>query len=184
MINLTENSRRLEFLRQARILINEEYLKKRNEDMAKWQKDCEVMWISKGIMLPYPSSLQYPTEEQIVARALILFQEDEAKNPKPPTIDPLTTPPAIAVIPVPVPRYPPLPEPVPSPIVEPEPIVEPVVEPIPEPEPIVEPVVELTKEEKEEEARQTSYLRSLLAQFVTMAKELDAKAEKDEGTPV
>jgi hypothetical protein len=167
MINLTENNKRLEFLRQARILVNEEYLKKRNEDMAKWQKDCEVMWISKGILLPYPSSMQYPAEEQVVAKALLLFQEDDAKNVKAPVVDQIIEPIQIPAVSAPI-LYPPLPEPV----VEPEPEV------------IPEPVVEQTKEEKEEEARQTSYLRSLLAQFVTMAKELDSKAEKDEGTPV
>jgi hypothetical protein len=77
----------------------------------------------------------------------------------------------------------------------------PLVESIPEepvlPEPIVEsdtdvedvdikedePEPELT-EEQIEEVKSNSRLRGLLAQFITMAKGLDAKAKKDEGTPI
>ena len=42
----------------------------------------------------------------------------------------------------------------------------------------------MTEEEVIEEARRNSNLRMLLAKFITMAKGLDAKARKDEGTPI
>ena len=64
-------------------------------------------------------------------------------------------------------------------VVEPEPIIEDdIIEE--EPEDTEEP---LTEEEIVEEARRNSNLRMLLAKFITMAKELDAKNQKDEGTP-
>jgi len=73
-----------------------------------------------------------------------------------------------------------------------EPVVEtpviPLPEPVEEPDPQVEDVAakdepELT-EEQIEEVKSNSRLRGLLAQFITMAKGLDAKAKKDEGTPI
>ena len=42
----------------------------------------------------------------------------------------------------------------------------------------------MTDEEVIEQAKSNSRLRGLLAQFITMAKGLDAKAQKDEGTPI
>jgi hypothetical protein len=74
----------------------------------------------------------------------------------------------------------------------PEPVVileQPVV--LPEPEVAIEQMIEdvtakdeeeLTEEQRVEQDKSNSRLRSLLAQFITMAKGLDAKARKDEGT--
>jgi hypothetical protein len=78
--------------------------------------------------------------------------------------------------------------PLPEPVVEPEPIIEDVVakeEPIIEEQEVEEEVEEpMTEEEVIEEARKNSNLRMLLAKFITMAKGLDAKAKKDEGTQI
>ena len=71
--------------------------------------------------------------------------------------------------------------PLPEPVVEPEPIVEDVVAKDEVEEEIDEP---MTAEEVIEEARKNSNLRMLLAKFITVAKGLDAKTKKDEGTPI
>jgi len=79
--------------------------------------------------------------------------------------------------------------------VEPEPVTVPIDIPLPEivvePEPMVEDVVAkeeveepMTEEEVIEEAKRNSNLRMLLAKFITIAKGLDAKAQKDQGTPI
>jgi hypothetical protein len=92
--------------------------------------------------------------------------------------------------------------------VEPKPAAEPIDIPLPDPAPVTEPLVEdvvakeevepsieedefeedssepMTEEEVIEEAKRNSNLRMLLAKFITMAKGLDAKAKKDEGTPI
>lgn len=71
--------------------------------------------------------------------------------------------------------------PLPEPVVEQEPIVEDVVAKDEVEKEIDEP---MTAEEVIEEARKNSNLRMLLAKFITVAKGLDAKTKKDEGTPI
>jgi hypothetical protein len=208
MNQLEINKQRAQLLTTARNLLNEEYQKKRSEQYTKWQSESNHLWISKGIMLPYPSSFGYPTEEEVVAKALELYNAQiKSTNTGvqlPKTDESMTSSVTERLMEVsndvkPV-VFPTVPEQtpweqylVPEPIIEPEPIVEEVIlpEPIIQPEPVVEDVVtkeeetepELT-EEQIEEVKSNSRLRGLLAQFITMAKNLDAKAKKDEGTPI
>jgi hypothetical protein len=192
------NKQRAQLLTTARTLLNEEYQKKRSEQYTKWQAESNHLWISKGIMLPYPSSFGYPTEEEVVAKALELYN---AQNNKPAGVElPKTdesmtasvtaklieaSQPAKQVVLPEIPEQTPweqylAPKPIVEEIILPEPVVE---------EPQIEDVVakedepELT-EEQIEEVKSNSRLRGLLAQFITMAKGLDAKAKKDEGTPI
>jgi hypothetical protein len=197
---------RAQLLTKARSLLNEEYQKQRSEQFTKWQSESNHLWVSKGIILPYPSAFGYPTEEEVVAKALQLYNAQNNIKPAstgvdlPKTDESMTSSVTARLIevsqnvrPVVLPEVPDItpweqyltpaeevkpPEPVeevilPEPIVEPEPQVEDV--DVKEPEP------ELT-EEQIEEVKSNSRLRGLLAQFITMAKGLDAKAQKDEGT--
>ena len=202
---------RAQLLTKARSLLNEEYQKQRSEQFTKWQSESNHLWVSKGIILPYPSAFGYPTEEEVVAKALQLYNAQNNIKPASTEVDLPKTDESMTssvtarlmevsqnVRPVVLPEVPDItpweqyltpaeevkpPEPVveevilPELIVEPEPQVEDVdvKEPEPEPEP------ELT-EEQIEEVKSNSRLRGLLAQFITMAKGLDAKAQKDEGT--
>lgn len=204
MNQLEINKQRAQLLTTARTLLNEEYQKKRSEQYTKWQSESNHLWISKGIMLPYPSSFGYPTEEEVVARALELYNAQNNNRPTgtelPKTDESMTSSVTAKLMEVsnnvkPVV----LPEVLtitpweqyltPAPVAEttPEEVVLP--EPIEEPELPVEDVTakdepELTEEQRIEEEKSNSRLRSLLAQFITMAKSLDAKAQKDEGTPI
>ena len=213
MNQLEINKQRAQLLTTARALLNEEYQKQRSEQYTKWQSESNHLWISKGIMLPYPSSFGYPTEEEVVAKALELYNAQNDVKPTttvaalPKTDEAMTSSVtaklmevSLSVKPVVLPEIPeqtpweqyltPQLEEIKQP--EPQPVMEEVVlpEPIVEPEPEVEDVV--TKEEAEpelteeqiEEVKSNSRLRGLLAQFITMAKNLDAKAKKDEGTPI
>ena len=88
---------RMEVLRMARQLLNEEYINRRAEDHNKWLAESDVAWRTKGVKLPYPPFAPYPTEAQILAKAqeLIGFvvKEDADKilpksvieTPEPPT---------------------------------------------------------------------------------------------------
>lgn len=199
---------RAQLLTKARSLLNEEYQKQRSEQFTKWQSESNHLWVSKGIILPYPSAFGYPTEEEVVAKALQLYNAQNNIKPASTGVDLPKTDESMTssvtarlmevsqnVRPVVLPEVPditpweqyltpaeevkPL-EPVeevilPEPIVEPEPQVEDV--------DVKEPELELT-EEQIEEVKSNSRLRGLLAQFITMAKGLDAKAQKDEGTPI
>lgn len=205
MNQLEINRQRAHLLTVARNLLNEEYQQKRSEQFTKWQTESNHLWISKGIILPYPSSFGYPSEEEVVAKALELYNTQNNIKPAtsielPKTDDSMTSSvtaklmevsnnvkpvvlPEVADV-TPWEQY-----------LTTEPIVEPIAEEVilPEPvedlEPVVEDVVakedepELT-EEQIEEVKSNSRLRGLLAQFITMAKGLDAKAKKDEGTPI
>ena len=205
MNQLEINRQRAHLLTVARNLLNEEYQQKRSEQFTKWQTESNHLWISKGIILPYPSSFGYPSEEEVVAKALELYNTQNNIKPAtsielPKTDDSMTSSVTAKLMevsnnvkPVVLPEVPDV-----TPweqYLTTEPIVEPIAEEVilPEPvedlEPVVEDVVakedepELT-EEQIEEVKSNSRLRGLLAQFITMAKGLDAKAKKDEGTPI
>jgi hypothetical protein len=207
MNQLEINKQRAQLLTTARTLLNEEYQRKRSEQYTKWQSESNHLWISKGIMLPYPSSFGYPTEEEVVARALELYNaQNNVKSSTgtelPKTDDEMTSSVTAKLMevsnnvkPVVLPEVPAItpweqyltPAPVAEAIPEEEEVVLP--ELVEELEPVVEDVTAkdepvLTEEQRIEEEKSNSRLRSLLAQFITMAKSLDAKAQKDEGTPI
>lgn len=181
------NKQRAQLLVTARNLLNEEYQKKRSEQFSKWQTESNHLWLSKGIILPYPSSFGYPTEEEIVAKALELYNNQNNGKPSgielPKTDDAMTASVTAKLMevshnvkPVVMPEVP---------TITPwEQYLTPQLEPVEETESAVEDIVTkdeqaLTEEQQIEEAKNNSKLRSLLAQFITMAKGLDAK--KDEG---
>lgn len=198
---------RAQLLTKARSLLNEEYQKQRSEQFTKWQSESNHLWVSKGIILPYPSAFGYPTEEEVVAKALQLYNAQNNIKPASTGVDLPKTDESMTssvtarlmevsqnVRPVVLPEVPDItpweqyltpaeevkpPEPIVEEVILPEPIVEP--EPQVEDVDVKEPEPELT-EEQIEEVKSNSRLRGLLAQFITMAKGLDAKAQKDEGT--
>jgi hypothetical protein len=199
------NKQRAQLLVKARALLNEEYLKNRTDEYEKWQADSNRMWISQGILLPCPSKFVYPTEEEIVVKALELYNKQNltttpvsqlpktgvemtsSVTAKLAEVSRNVTPVSLPDVPATTPWEQYL-----APVIEEkpkEPEYEQVIEPV-KSEPVVEyDIVEeeqeepMTEEEKVEEARRNSNLRMLLAKFITMAKELDAKNQKDEGTP-
>ena len=80
---------RLELIRMARELANEEYINKRAEDHNAWLANVDIVWRAKGVKLPYPPFVPYPTEAEIVARAITLYN---FVNPnKPATATPVDT---------------------------------------------------------------------------------------------
>jgi hypothetical protein len=206
MNELEINRQRAQLLVKARASLNEEYLKNRTNEYELWQAESNRMWISQGILLPCPNKFAYPTEEAVVARALELYnKQTPIQTPAPsgvqlPKTDVEMTSSVSATLaemsqkftPVVLPEVSTVspwehylsPTVEPEPVVEPEPIVEDVVaeeEPIIEEQEIEEP---MTEEEVIEEAKRNSNLRTLLAKFITMAKGLDAKGKKDEGTTI
>lgn len=83
MENLDDAKYKLELLRMARELLNEEYINKRAEDHNKWVADADVAWKTQGIKLPYPPFASYPKESEIVAKALTLFNFLKSSSEKP-----------------------------------------------------------------------------------------------------
>ena len=84
-MNADESRYRLEILKMARELLNEEYINRRAEDHNKWLAECDVVWKTRGIKLPYPPFAPYPSESEILAKATSLynFVEEKPKEVKP-----------------------------------------------------------------------------------------------------
>lgn len=103
---------RMEVLRMARQMLNEEYINKRAEDHNKWLAESDVAWRTKGIKLPYPPFVPYPTEAQVLAKAqeLIKFvvKEEDADKilPAQAVEAPVVPPPTAPLITVPEPEVP------------------------------------------------------------------------------
>jgi len=78
---------KLELLRNARLLMNKEYISKRAEQHKQWIVTSEASWRTAGVLLPYPTGELYPSEEEVVAKALELY--NLSNNIKPITNVPL-----------------------------------------------------------------------------------------------
>lgn len=68
-----EIKRRSALLTQARQLVNKEYIARRSEQHQHWIANSESSWRTNGALLPYPAGILYPSEDEIVAKALELY---------------------------------------------------------------------------------------------------------------
>ena len=116
-----ESKHRLELLKMARELANEEYINKRAEDHNDWLARVDVAWRTRGVRLPYPPFVPYPTEAEIVARAITLYgfmkSPTQVSTPAPPEVEPVVVsePVVTDAIPETVPVIVPVPELIPEP---------------------------------------------------------------------
>jgi hypothetical protein len=202
MNELETNRQRANLLAQARILLNDEYQRQRAEQYSKWQVESNHLWVTKGILLPYPSSFGYPTEEEVVKKALELYNKQngiqtDSTTPLPETDDSMTVSVTAKlnqisqnVKPVELPQVPqttpweqyapPLPEITEEPETVSETAVEEVPEEISTAEELEQAIEEVLEKEEPGDKKETSTLRTLLAQFVTIAKKLDSDKNKEE----
>jgi len=96
MTDFEDNKHRLELIKMSRELLNEEYINRRAQDHNRWLAESDVMWKAKRVKLPYPPFAAYPTDEEIVAKATVLYNFVNTK----PAVEPAPAP--IDVIPTPV----------------------------------------------------------------------------------
>jgi hypothetical protein len=69
-----DHSKLAEMLRLARASLNEEFLKKQSEAYQQWYVSSNQTWKTTGTLLPPASvKLVYPTEQDIVQRALEIY---------------------------------------------------------------------------------------------------------------
>jgi hypothetical protein len=83
-----EIKRRTGLLAQARQLVNKEYIAQRTEQHQHWIANSESSWRTNGALLPYPSGIIYPSEDEIVAKALELYNASASQ----PNLNPLPLP--------------------------------------------------------------------------------------------
>jgi hypothetical protein len=161
-----EIRRRMEMLKLARHLLNEDYLKQRAAAYTQWTTDSDHAWKTQGIKLPFPPVPAMPSEADVVARALQLYNHVNAQSapasPPAPAAAPAVSTPQPEVAPVAAPSVPvaepgpvietelmaePEPEPTPEPVVAPEPTPEPTPEPVSVPVPAIETVLPVSRPE-------------------------------------
>ena len=142
-----EIRRRMEMLKLARHLLNDEFLKQRASAYTQWTTDSDHAWKTQGVKLPFPPVPAMPSEADVVARALQLYNHVNAQaapaaaaEPAPavstpqPAVAPVATMAASVAEPEAVVATELMTEPVTEPI--PEPVVAPEPEPTPEPVPV------------------------------------------------
>ena len=65
--------RRLKLLKMARDKLGAELLQKHNDSFLNWKKECDEAWDKDKKLLPYHVQSYYPTESEIVAKAVELY---------------------------------------------------------------------------------------------------------------
>ena len=76
--DIEENKRRIELLKLARHMLNEQYLKDRADAYVQWSAQSDQVWKEQGVKLPFPPTPSMPSEADIVAKALELYNHINA----------------------------------------------------------------------------------------------------------
>ena len=94
-LSIEEQKKRSSLVMQARQLINKEHLARCALHHQQWVTSSELAWRTNGALLPYPTPALYPSEDEIVARALELYNSSVPKSksnlPPLPEVPPLAT---------------------------------------------------------------------------------------------
>jgi len=73
MNEFEKNKQKIELIKKARQQLNQEYLDQRSKDYINWEKACDLAWKTNGTKLAFPPIPAFPTEDDVVARALVLY---------------------------------------------------------------------------------------------------------------
>ena len=139
-----ESARKLELLKLARTITNEEYINRRAEEHNRWVHQNDLSLMQTKMRAPYPAFTPYPSEDVIIIKALALynFMMSTTVADVPESIELESISPTVTFVPLPeiqetVVDESPEPEPIPASDVPKlalvsvqEPIVDPVQEPI------------------------------------------------------
>lgn len=96
-INSDEYKKRAELLKVAKQILIQDYDAMRSTNHQQWLRESQIAWKTKGVLIAYPTAKLFPTEQEVVAKALELYnnlnQPIENTTPPPtPAIDaPITT---------------------------------------------------------------------------------------------
>ena len=72
-ISTEEMKKRGEMLKRARQILVQEYTAMRSQQHQQWIKDSENSWRTNGVLIAYPPAKMYPTEQEVVNKALELY---------------------------------------------------------------------------------------------------------------
>jgi hypothetical protein len=68
-----EQRRLEEILKLARMQLNEEYMKKHSAAHTTWLTSARTAWSNGGVLLPFATKFVYPSEEEVVARGVEIY---------------------------------------------------------------------------------------------------------------
>lgn len=90
---LAEQQRLSEILKLARMQLNEEYMKQHSVAHTAWITGARTAWTTTGTLLPFTTKFVYPTEEEVVARGVEIYNRLTQKTTVPvPVVTPATIP--------------------------------------------------------------------------------------------
>jgi hypothetical protein len=81
--DLIETKKRLELLKMARQTLNDKYLKEQAAAYVQWSTDSDRLWKEQRIKLAFPPAPSMPTEADVVAYALKLYNDVTAQQTAP-----------------------------------------------------------------------------------------------------
>ena len=81
-----EMQKRGEMLKRARQILVQEYTAIRSQQHQQWLRDSANNWKNKGVLIAYPPLKMHPTEQEVVSKALDLYNRSMQPNTNVPTI--------------------------------------------------------------------------------------------------
>ena len=79
-ISPEELQKRNLLLKTAKQMLIQDYATLRTQQHQQWIKDSETSWKTNGVLLAYPPAKLYPTEQEIVNKALELYNQSLPTN--------------------------------------------------------------------------------------------------------
>lgn len=74
-ISIEEMQRRGELLKKSKQILLQEYAAIRTQQHQQWIRDSETSWRTNGVLMAYPPGKLYPTEQEIIDKALELYNK-------------------------------------------------------------------------------------------------------------
>lgn len=82
---MAEHKRLEEILKLARMQLNEEYMKRHSVAHTQWLTSARTAWSNSGVLLPFATKFVYPSEEEVVARGVEIYNTLTLKTELAPT---------------------------------------------------------------------------------------------------
>ena len=73
--NSEESKKRAEMLTIAKQMLIQEFTAMKGINHQQWLRDSQISWKTKGILIAYPHTKLFPTEQEVVTRALELYNK-------------------------------------------------------------------------------------------------------------
>lgn len=96
-INSNEYKTRAELLKVAKQILIQDYDAMRGTNHQQWLRESQLAWKTKGVLIAYPTAKLFPTEQEVVAKALELY--NNLNQPTQNTTSATTTPASAPITP-------------------------------------------------------------------------------------